>query len=86
MAAAAEADGDEDMAVADAAAPLTFTDVHREAAAKQRSYEATTAGPNGRGADTAGMPCPRLLFRAVAVASDSARTGLRAASRGPCEG
>ena len=61
------------MAAADAAAPLTFTDVQREAAAKQRAYEAGTAGPSGRGADTAGTPCPRLLFRAAAWSS--ARTG-----------
>lgn len=66
VAAAAVADGDQDMAVADAAAPLTFTDVQRDAAAKQRSYEASTAGPSGRGADTAGMPYSRLLFEAAA--------------------
>ena len=84
MAAAAVADGDQDMAVADAAAPLTFTDVQREAAAKQRSYEASTAEPSGRGADTAGTPCPGLLFEAAAWSS--ARTGRTAGATEPCVG
>lgn len=56
---AAPKDGDEEMAAADAGAPLSFTDVQREAAAKQRVYEASTAGPSGRahtGGDAAGMP------------------------------
>ncbi|KAK9837475.1 hypothetical protein WJX81_005030 [Elliptochloris bilobata] len=52
VAAAAATDGDEEVVASDAA-PLSFTDVQREAAAKQRAYEATTAGPSGRGAETA---------------------------------
>ena len=72
--------------MADAAAPLTFTDVQREAAAKQRTYEATTAEPSGRGAETAGTPRPHLLSRAVSVAVDSAGRGFRGECRDPCAG
>jgi hypothetical protein len=68
---------DEDMAAADGGGGggLSFEDVQREAAAKQRAYETTTAGPSGRGAgsDTAGAaraaPLPQRRPRAAAPAA-----------------
>ncbi len=73
---AAAPGGDEDMAAADGSGGggLSFEDVQREAAAKQRAYETTTAGPSGRGAsgDTAGAA------RAVAaLAAQAARSSDR---------
>ena len=77
MAAAAVTDGDQDMAAADAAAPLTFTDVQREAAAKQRAYDASTAGPSGRGADTAGTFLPALAHSELRPGAAHAQAALQ---------
>jgi hypothetical protein len=77
---AAAPGGDEDMAAADGSGGggLSFEDVQREAAAKQRAYETTTAGPSGRGAggDTAGA-----ARAAAAPAAQAARSSAHSGAR-----